>query len=355
MLATVAPLMFTGYTHSPLADVHTAVFVDDDNDGKGWLGVSIQDMTPKLAKSMDVQTKEGALVNDVVDESPAEKAGLKDEDIIVDFDGVAIADANDLIRAVQKTKPGTKVNVTVMRDKKKVVASATIDKAPKERSFSYSFSHPRAPRPPREPRAPRAFVWRGSGSHGLVLEELNEQLAEYFEAPNKRGVLVEEVKKESAAEKAGFRAGDVIIKAGTQSVEDVHDVTSELSQHRKGEKVDFEIVRKGSRKTLSMEVQSTENSYWFDAPSGMRWESGDGEVFRFDDEMEGFDVDMEEFNDDMEKMRIELKKIEPELEKIKPELEKIKPELDNMRIEIKEKVGDALKRAFEARRGIIQA
>ncbi|HEX9658163.1 MAG TPA: PDZ domain-containing protein [Bacteroidota bacterium] len=344
-ITIVAPVLFGGSISQPFADDRTVVYVDDDSDGKGWLGVSIQDMTESLAKSMDVQTKEGALVNDVVDESPAEKAGLEDEDIIVEFDGAAIASANDLIKAVRKTKPGTKVNVTVMRDKKKVMASATIDKAPKERSFAYSFSHPRAPRPPREPRPPRAFVWRnGSGSHGLVLEELNEQLAEYFEAPNKRGVLVEEVKKESAAEKAGFRAGDVIIKAGTQSVEDVHDVTSELSEHKKGEKVDFEVVRKGSRKTLSLEVQSTEHSFLFDSPHGMHWESGDG-----DDDEEFF------LNDDLDEMKIELENIKPELERIKPELEKIKPELDRMRIEIKEKVNDALKRAFEMRKGIVEA
>ena len=84
---------------------------------------------------------------------------------------------------------------------------------------------------------------------GLGLMELNPQLGKYFEAPEGKGVLVESVKEGSAAEKAGFRAGDVILKIGDKNVEKIRDVHKQLSKYEEGDKANFEILRKGTRMT----------------------------------------------------------------------------------------------------------
>jgi hypothetical protein len=136
--ALLLPIMFDG----------TAKAHDDDNTSdRGWLGVSIKDMTPRLARSMDVKTEEGALVNDVVDDSPAKTAGILNEDIIIEFNGRNIYDADDLMRAVSKTESGKEVDVVVMRKGEKKNLRVTVGKYPRERkSYSYSFRAPKAPR-----------------------------------------------------------------------------------------------------------------------------------------------------------------------------------------------------------------
>ncbi|MEX0735903.1 MAG: PDZ domain-containing protein, partial [Bacteroidota bacterium] len=159
--------------------------VQDKQDRKassrpGWLGVSIQDITPGLKKSMDLKTDEGALVAEVTEKSPAEEAGVMDGDVILQFGTRQVEDTYDLQRAVSKTEPGTKVSMLVLRKGEKKTLSVTVGKAPRTRSFAFAM-----------PRGGRVEVFGRSNLQGLRLRELNEQLAEYFGAPEKKGVLVE--------------------------------------------------------------------------------------------------------------------------------------------------------------------
>jgi len=285
MRALIFPLSFI-----PILFVSSACSQPDDDQGeskwsdkkssqRGWLGVSTQDMTHRLARSMKVTTETGALVNNVVEDSPAEKAGIKEEDIIVEFNAKKIDDADDLIRAVRETKPGTSANIVVMRENEKKTLSATLGKLPRSER-SYSFTVP--PVPPH----PRMRVFHGDGVLGMSLMELNDQLGEYFGAPEGRGVLVKSVKQNSKAGKAGFKAGDVIIRIGKETIDDVDDVYGALSDYKKGDKAECEIVRKGSRTTLSFEVPDTRDfhGYYFnfDPHSGT-----------FDD----FDIDLDDLRD----------------------------------------------------------
>ena len=95
------------------------------------------------------------------------------------------------------------------------------------------------------PDIPDVQVFVGNHLLGMQLLTLNEQLGEYFNAPNNEGVLVEEVEHESTAEKAGFKAGDIIIRVGKKTVDAVEKVQRELHKFDEGDKVDFEIMRKG--------------------------------------------------------------------------------------------------------------
>lgn len=211
----------------------------------GWLGVMIEDMTPRLARRMDVKTEEGALINEIVEDSPAEKAGLKEDDIIVEFNGRPIADSDDLRSAVGKTKPGTTVAVTVMRRGEKKTVQAEIAKSSTPQAFAYGFT---APVPP------RLHVFTSNELYGMTLMDLGDQLAEFFEAPGGRGILVQEVRKKSAAAKAGVRAGDVILKVGSDNVYDTDDLRSSFEDAKVGDKLNVTILRKGKQSSLTLEV-----------------------------------------------------------------------------------------------------
>jgi membrane-associated protease RseP (regulator of RpoE activity) len=136
----------------------------------------------------------------------------------------------------------------------------------------------------------------------MTLLTLNDQLGAFFKAPENRGVLVEEVREGSEAARAGLRAGDVIVKAGRRTVEEVYDVQRAVSRADNGEKLAFEIIRNGSKQTLTVTVpEATEeglgNMYWFEH------HPDDGGAFELD-------LGMPELRKDMDHLRLELRKLE---------------------------------------------
>lgn len=225
---------------------------------RGYLGVQIQDVTSKIEKRYKLPTDEGAYVAEVVEDSPAEKAGLQEDDVVLSFGGKAVYDAGDLTRFVERTAPDTKVDVVVWRDETRKTVPVTVGKR-KERSFA--FFSPRV--------GGEAMVWSGRSTYGLELSTLNEQLGSYFGVPKGEGVLVERVTKESASAKAGLLAGDVITKVGKEPVTTTGDVIRELSDYEAGDKVDLEVYRKGSKKTVTVEVEEGDEDgygFFFDGP-----------------------------------------------------------------------------------------
>lgn len=313
----------------PIAMVETAcgrqaehgtsvIRIHEHESGRGWLGVSIEDVTRSLAKKKDLKVEEGAFVRGVEDDTPADSAGIKGGDVITEFDGKKISDASDLSRAVGKTKPGTVVNVTLMRNNEKKSLKATIGERSHEPEVR-TFTVPRAPQPPRH--------FGGSSAYGLSLMELNRQLGEYFEAPNSRGVLVERVKRNTEAEKAGFKAGDVIVKIGKETIADVDDIWEALEDYKDGEKADVEVLRKGVHKVLTLTVDESER--------------GPGFRFRFNDRPFGekfmdFDVELpdkgevEKFHREIDKMKLELEKIPKNIqEQLRGLPEKVKKAVEN--------------------------
>lgn len=218
----------------------------------GWLGVSISNV-PKQAMEKYKLGEDGAYVNNVVDDSPADKAGLKKADVITKFGQRTIYDADDLAKAVKRTAPGTSVPVSVYREGKKKDLTVTIDERPVRKRRAVTWVG----------RGPRMMFFSSSFVEGMNLTELNEQLAEYFGAPNKEGVLVQEVEEGSAADKAGFKAGDVILKVGNRDVDEIRDISRELDEYDKGEKVQFEVLRKGSAKSLTLQMEEDEDEWGF--------------------------------------------------------------------------------------------
>ena len=221
----------------------------DDTKQKGWLGVSISDMNEDAAERIKSKATSGALVRDVVEDSPAEAAGIEDDDVIVEFNGKPIADADALSSAVRKTKPGETVTVVVYREDQKKSLQVKVGKH-RSGLAHLGFAVPDVP-------PIHVEVFGGSEINGLKVMTLNSQLGEYFGAPSGKGVLVERVKGKSAAAKAGFKAGDVILKLGDEEIEETQDLWSAMEDYEKGDTATFRILRKGASLSLAMMVTDT--------------------------------------------------------------------------------------------------
>ncbi|NUN70141.1 MAG: PDZ domain-containing protein [Bacteroidetes bacterium] len=246
MKRTILISLLTAAVLTGMMAQEAAVIRTGAKSSKGWLGVGIQDVTPKFAREEGLKVKEGAFVNEVVEESPADSAGIEEEDVVTEFNGKRIETAEDLSDAVAATKPGTKVTVKVNRNGETKSLTAVIRKN-KTRSFG-AFSMPAMPKVVME------RIGAPLTAEGLSLMELNQQLAEYFEVPNKKGVLVTSTEADENGAKAGIKAGDVLTKIGDEVVKGMDDVHEALSEAEEGDKLPVELFRKGKKMTVTLEV-----------------------------------------------------------------------------------------------------
>jgi len=264
---------------------------------QGWLGVSIQDVTPRFARDHELKIKEGAFINEVVEDSPADSAGLQEEDVIVEFNGKKIEASEDLTDAVRETTPGTKVNVKINRKGENKTIGVNVGKNKMRMPFAVMA-----------PRAPRVVVNMFGGDYeGMELMELNKQLGEYFEAPNGKGVLVTDVEKDENASKAGIKAGDVITKIGDESIKDVEDVRDAFSDYEEDDKANIELMRKGKKITVTLEIsEENEQMYWRDHMPG-------NFNFHFEPQMNQLHKEMEIRMKELPRRQKELQRIESKM------------------------------------------
>jgi serine protease Do len=185
---------------------------------RGWLGVSIQEVSPDLAKEFGVSNASGALVADVLDDSPASKARLDRGDIITAVNGTVIRDPVQLRSLVADTIPGTEVTVSLVRDKKPMDVKITVGELPKEVA-----------------QAGRRESGSGTGSHalaGVTVEEAASHAERERRSHKRTGVVVTDIEPDSPAERAGLRVGDVIREINRKPIKSIGDferMTRELS------------------------------------------------------------------------------------------------------------------------------
>ena len=172
---------------------------------RGWLGVSLQPLTPELAASFGAKDRKGALVADVVNDSPAAKAGVKAGDIVVEFAGKKVAEPGDLARAVAMATPGKKSDLKVLRDKQERTLSIQLGEMPTDRVASATTRE------------------TGSAMLGLEVRPLTPEMARELKLDVDDGVVVASVEPDSAAAQAGIRRGDVVREINRQPVKSVAD------------------------------------------------------------------------------------------------------------------------------------
>ncbi|GEM_PF-1086254 len=233
------------------------VWVSGESDS-GWLGVSISEVTAEKAKELKLPAERGALINHVESDSPASKGGLKAGDVITEFAGQRVEGAVQLRRFIRETPPGRAVQLTVWRDGRALQISVTLeDYAVRIRgrirdrvaitrpNFNFGFAMPQLD----------LFRMGARPTLGIQTQDLDGQLGSYFAAPDGEGVLVQHVNSGSPAEKAGMKAGDVIVKVEGARVRSSSELRERLRDHREKKSVALAVLRKGAETTLNVEVQ----------------------------------------------------------------------------------------------------
>jgi serine protease Do len=178
---------------------------------RGWLGVQVQRITPELAKSFGLERERGALVADVMPNTPAERAGIERGDVILEFNGRKIEDMNDLPRIVASISPGSDVPVRLMRKGQEKKIQVKVDEM-------------------KEERAAAAGGGTLEESLGMTVQELTPEIARNLGLSDAKGIVVTNVEDNSVADEAGIQRGDVIVEINQRKVESIKDYQAALGR-----------------------------------------------------------------------------------------------------------------------------
>jgi len=190
---------------------------------RGWLGVVIQRVTPEIAESLGLNRSQGALVASVSKDGPADRAGIKVGDVIIEFDGKEIKESNDLPLIVARTPLNKKVRLKVVRDKKETALSVTIGEL-KEQEVLAAVPE--------------------KGNFGLTVQTVTPEMAQSLGLERVEGVVITTVQPGTAAEEAGLRRGDVVLEIDRKPIRNLGDYRKALGETKKGRGVLF-LVRRG--------------------------------------------------------------------------------------------------------------
>jgi serine protease Do len=224
--------------------------------GSSYLGIGVADITAERAKTLNLKEERGAEVTNVAKDSPADKAGIKQGDVVLDYDGAAVHGIEQLTRMVRETPIGRQVKISVWRNGAAQTLTATIEarKGTAIRSNGFDIAVPPFSLPAFNGSL-RFFALQNPvlGMEGESLRS-QEQLAEFFGV--KDGVLVKSVVKNSAAEKAGIKAGDVVVKVEDSTVSNSQEITRAM--RALGSKKTFTVTVVRNKKEIPLTVTMEE-------------------------------------------------------------------------------------------------
>jgi serine protease Do len=202
---------------------------------RGWLGVSIQEMTPILAKGLGHEAGKGALVAQVTESSPAAKAGIRQGDVIVELDGHAVTRTEDLPRLVADLPAGRQVPIKVLREGKTLTLSATIAKL-EDRDHDEV-----------------AAKADGKPALGITVAPITPEVAQAMSLPaGTKGVVVRDVRSGSPAAEAGLQAGDVIVQADRRPITSVEDLREAVDKRAKDKPFMLLVRRDGNDRYVAV-------------------------------------------------------------------------------------------------------
>jgi serine protease Do len=195
---------------------------------RGWIGVSIQKVSPEIAESLGIKEARGALVGDVTAGGPAEVAGVKRGDVIVKFNGKEVNNMSDLPLMVAATRVGSVVPMTVQREGREITLNLKIGELAEEKETS----------PSKKPAEEQDF--------GMLLEDITPALQKRFDIEDRTGVVVVEVTPGSAADDAEIEAGDIVKEVNRKPVRNLREYRAVLRKVRIGSPALLLIKRHGT-------------------------------------------------------------------------------------------------------------
>jgi serine protease Do len=236
------------------------------DDGASWLGVESQEISSEKAKELKLPAERGVLLERIVPDSPAAKAGLKDNDVITEINGQRVEGAAQFRRMIHEIPAGRSVQFTVWRDGRAQSVSVTLGKSEDHANMwfktaprAFSFQLPKIEMPEVAPMPDMDMegfaVLAGSRPRlGIDAEDLSGQFGAYFGAPDGEGILVREVNTGSPAEKAGVKSGDVITSLNGERVRSLGDLREKLAGKRDEKTVKLGVLRNKSEVSITVEM-----------------------------------------------------------------------------------------------------
>ena len=276
----------------------------EDLDANSYLGVGVADITTDRLGVLKLKEEHGVEVTMVDQDAPADKAGIKEHDVILTMNGTAIESKTQLQRMIHETPPGRVVTLGVSRDGQAMsikvqLADRRNEYAVLKGKYKDKDFHVEIPPIPNLPDfdIPNIGVVyvHSSMRSGVMVENLTPQLGDFFGAKSGNGVLVRSVEKGSRAEKAGLRAGDVITRVGDQFIHDTSDFTHALHSLSAGS-VSVTVIRDRKEQTLTLTLPERKDS---------------GELI--EESFEAPELDAER--------QLELSEVQNKLAKVRPQME----------------------------------
>jgi serine protease Do len=227
---------------------------------RGYLGVGVVELTDDRVKALKLKDDQGLEVKRIDENSPAAKAGLKEDDVILEVNGKGVEGNAQFRDLIGEMPPGTKVSLTIWRNGAKQTVSATLDSRPVNFFVFGGPDFPGGALPPMPPMPAVPFnggnpfptIPANSPIVGFEGEALNSQLAEFFGV--KEGVLVRSVNPKTPAERAGLKAGDVVVKVNGTPVTTPREITGLVVRSNRGKEISFTVVRNKKEMTLNVEI-----------------------------------------------------------------------------------------------------
>jgi serine protease Do len=250
-------------------EVTPKIETDDFNiligdEGSSWLGVETHEVTADKAKELKLSAERGVVLGKIVPDSPAAKAGLKENDVVTEINGQRIEGAAQFRRMIHEIPAGRTVQLTVWRDGRTQTISATLGKSEQGRHAmkmmapapgTFAFRMPEMPEIP-SMELNGNMLFGGQPRLGIDAEDLSGQLGAFFGAPEGEGILVRDVTSGSPADKAGMKAGDVITSLNGERIRTVGELREKLSAKRddKDRTVKLGVLRNKSEISLNVEL-----------------------------------------------------------------------------------------------------
>ncbi len=227
------------------ADDQKVIMVAGD-DGP-WLGVRIENLSGKMLKNLNLEN--GIRVIKVLRDSPAEKAGIEEDDILISFDGKELSDSEDLVDLVNRWDVDETVTIGLLRDGQQREVSVAMETRENKNVIRWHDKDWQSQSFQMEKRA-----WLGVES-----ENLNDQLREFFGVDADLGVLVKKVIKDSPADQSGIKAGDVVIKVADRDIKNTRDLVRSINYYDPEEVVPVTVIREKKAKSFKVKLGETDD------------------------------------------------------------------------------------------------